>query len=107
MLVAAYSQAIAAVIDNLHARHGLDFELLDGFLYPGHSRRRMHSLPQRTGAALVAALQAAAERAGATLLTQALVRELWCDDSDRVIGLGCARPDGSVEYLACGALILA
>ena len=107
VLVAAYSQAIAAVIDNLHARHGLDFELLDGFLYPGHSRRRMHSLPQRTGAALVAALQAAAERAGATLLTQALVHELWCDDSDRVIGLGCARPDGSVEYLACDALILA
>ena len=36
------------MIDNLQARHGLDFELLDGFLYPGHSRRRMHSLPQRT-----------------------------------------------------------
>ena len=107
VLVAAYSRAIAGVIDNLQSRHGLDFELLDGFLYPGHSRRRMHSLPQRTGAALVAALLAAAERAGATLLTQALVRELWCDDSDRVIGLGCARPDGGVEYLACDALILA
>ncbi len=106
-LVAAYSRAIGGVIDDLQARHGLDFELLDGFLYPGHSRRRMHSLAQRSGAALVAALAAAAERAGASVLTQARVEELWCDRTDRVIGLACRRPDGSLEQLGCQALILA
>jgi fumarate reductase flavoprotein subunit len=106
-LVRAYTEAIAPALDALQARHGLAFELLDGFLYPGHSVRRMHALRERTGAALVGALATAAESAGATLLTDALVRELWCDADGRVIGLGLRRPDGSVEHLACEALLLA
>ncbi len=106
-LVAAYSQAIAPALDALQERHGLAFELLDGFLYPGHSARRMHALPQRTGAALMAALEAAALRAGATVLPRALVRELWCDGSQRVLGVGFERPGGAVEHLACQALLLA
>jgi len=106
-LVAAYTDAVAEAIDTLQQRHGLAFELLDGFLYPGHSVRRMHALPQRTGAALMAALHGAAERAGAIVLTQALVRALWCDASDRVLGVGAQRPDGRDEHLACDALLLA
>ena len=106
-LVAAYTQAIAPALDHLQSRHGLRFELLDGFLYPGHSRLRMHTLPQRTGAALVAALEAAALRAGAMLVTNALVRELWCNDAGLVLGVGYLRPSGAVEQLACRALLLA
>ena len=106
-LVAAYAEAIAPAIDALGARHGLAFELLDGFLYPGHAVRRMHTLAQRTGAALAAALEAAALRAGATLLFGARVHELWCDAADRVVGVAYARPDGVIEYLACDALLLA
>ncbi len=106
-LVAAYTAAIAPALDALQSRHGLAFELLEGFLYPGHRRLRMHTLPQRTGAALVAALDAAAVRAGAMLVTEALVRELWCDDAGRVIGVGYQRPDGTLERLACRALLLA
>lgn len=106
-LVAAYAQAIGPAMDNLQLRHGLDFELLDGFLYPGHTARRMHTLPQRTGAALVAALEAAAQRAGALIVTEALVRELCCDDHGRVLGVGYQRPDGSMEHLACRVLLLA
>lgn len=110
-LVQAYAEAIGPAIDALGARHGLAFELLDGFLYPGHSVRRMHTLPARTGAALVAALDAAAERAGAMLVPQALVRELWVDgagpDPARVLGVGYERPDGSLEHLACQVLVLA
>lgn len=101
-LVAAYTQAIAPALDGL----GLPFELLDGFLYPGHTARRMHTLPQRTGAALVGALASAAEAAGAMLVTQALVRELRTDGT-RVFGVGYERPDGSLEHLACGTLLLA
>ena len=100
-------QAIAPALDTLQQQHGIAFELLDGFLYPGHSVRRMHTLPQRTGAALMAALQAAAERAGATLLTHARVHTLWCDATDRVLGVSMQRPDGSDEHLACDALVLA
>ena len=106
-LVAAYTQAIGPAMDVQQQRHGLGFELLDGFLYPGHGLRRMHALPQRSGAALVAALEAAASRAGAMLVTKALVRKLWCDPQGRVLGLGYRRPDGSTDTLACRALLLA
>jgi fumarate reductase flavoprotein subunit len=106
-LVAAYTQAIAPALDALQQRHGLAFELLDGFLYPGHGLRRMHTLPERTGAALVAALEAAAQRSGAMLLTNARVRELWCDANERIVGVAFERPDGRVEHLACRALLLA
>ena len=106
-LVAAYTAAIGPALDHLQARHGIAFELLDGFLYPGHSRLRMHTLAERSGAALAGALTRAAEQAGATLLTQALVHELWCDDGGRVLGVGCRRSDGSNELLACELLLLA
>ncbi len=106
-LVEAYTQAIAPALDWLQQRHGLQWELLDGFLYPGHSTRRMHSLAARTGAALVSALDAAAQRSGALLLTRALVRELWCQPGGAVIGVGIERPDGCVERLGCDVLLLA
>jgi fumarate reductase flavoprotein subunit len=108
-LVEAYTQAIAPALDALGERHGLAFELLDGFLYPGHTARRMHALPERTGAALVAALSRAAEDIGAMLVTRARVVELWCapDDAARVVGVAYERPDGTLEHLGCRALLLA
>jgi fumarate reductase flavoprotein subunit len=105
-LVAAYTQASAPAIEHLR-RHGLEFELLEGFLYPGHSVPRMHTLRERTGAALVDALAAAAEAAGAMLLTDARVHELWHDDSGRIVGLAARRPDGAVEHIGCRELLLA
>jgi fumarate reductase flavoprotein subunit len=106
-LVTAFTEAIALAMDALQQRHGLNFELLDGFLYPGHSALRMHTLPQRTGAALVAALEAAAVRAGALQLNDALVRELHVADDGRVRGVAYVRPDGRHEHLACRMLLLA
>ena len=91
----------------LQQPHGLGWILLDGFLYPGHSVHRMHALPQKTGAALMAALQAAAETAGIPVLTQALVETLCFDEEERAIGIGYRRPDGREEQLACDALLLA
>ena len=106
-LVAAYSAAIAPALDALQQRHGIQFELLDGVLYPGHGVRRMHTVPQRSGAALMAALQAAAERAGGTVLTRARVIELHVDALDRVRGVGYERPEGTLEQLRCDTLLLA
>lgn len=105
-LVDAYTAAIPAAIALLQS-HGLVFELLDGFLYPGHTVRRMHTLRERTGAALIDALDAAASRAGALRMDRALVRELWCDAAGRVVGVGALRPDGSLEHIACRVLLLA
>jgi len=105
-LVQAYTRAVAQAIDVLE-RHGIVFEVLDGFLYPGHRVRRMHAVPEHTGAALIAGLERTAVAAGADILTEALVRELWMDDHDRVLGVGFVRPDGRVEHLACDQLVLA
>ncbi|MGC7406828.1 FAD-dependent oxidoreductase [Pandoraea pneumonica] len=105
-LVNAYAQASGPAMDAL-ARHGLKFEILDGFLYPGHSVRRMHSLPERTGAALMAALERAVQATDAPVLTRTVVRELWVDDDGRVNAVGGVRPDGAMEYLGCDMLLLA
>ena len=106
-LVQAYAAAIGPALDALEQRHGLAFELLEGFLYPGHSALRMHAVPEKTGAALMDRLLRAAAAAGVTLLTQALVRELWLGDGGQVTGVGYQRPGGSVERLRCDALLLA
>ena len=105
-LVAAYSTGVPQAIDSLEA-HGIGFEVLDGFLYPGHRARRMHALPERTGAALMAQLERTANAVGADVLNEALVRELWMNDDDIVLGVGYQRPDGAMEYLACDVLLLA
>ncbi len=107
VLVDVYTRRIGAVVDTLETQLGLPFEVLDGFLYPGHSAARMHTLPERTGAALAARLRQAALDAGVDLVDQALARTLFVDERRRVIALGIRRPDGRVEHLGCRQLILA
>ena len=106
-LVSAYVRSVGPALDTLEQRHGLPLEVLDGFLYPGHSVRRMHAVPERTGAALVQRLERIALEAGATLLTQALVRELVCNARDEVIGVAFERPDGTLDTVGCEMLLLA
>ena len=105
-LVQAYARAAPAAIDALE-QAGLRFELLDGFLYPGHRARRMHTLRQRSGQALMAALGQAAADAGALVLTRTLARELRHDGQGRITAVICERPDGTRESIGCDALILA
>lgn len=90
----------------LRDAHGVPLSLIGGFLYPGHSARRMYGTPNRTGGELMAALEAAAERAGVMVLTEAVARDLL-REGDRVTGLVVERRDGSVETITCDALILA
>ena len=105
-LVRAYAQACAPAIARL-GEHGLRFEVLANFLYPGHRVHRMHSLPERTGAALVSALHQAALAAGVDVLGSARVAELHVDRTDRVLGVAIERPGGAIERLACDVLLLA
>jgi len=106
-LVQAYAQAIGPALDLLEARHGLQFGLLDGFLYPGHSALRMHAVPEKTGAGLMTRLQRAADATGVPVLTEALVCELWVGDDGALTGLGYRRPDGTLERLRCNVVLLA
>ena len=76
-LVAAYAGAIAPAMDALQSRHGLRVRAAARLPLPG-PQRAAHARPaaahrRRT----VAALDAAAVRAGAMLMTDARVRELW------------------------------
>jgi fumarate reductase flavoprotein subunit len=123
-LVVAYTEAARQAVDALEA-HGITFEVATTWLYPGHSVHRIHCVPERTGAALLAALGRVAAERGVDVLTEALVREIWVADgaeaaaagsggdsgagneADRVIGVGYQRPDGTTEYIACDALVLA
>ena len=105
-LADAYARAAAPALDAL-AAHGLRFDVLTGFLYPGHGLHRMHSLPQRTGAALVAALLEAAKAAGIDVLGSARVVELHADAQDRILGVGVERPGGAIETIGCEVLLLA
>ncbi len=90
----------------LRDSHGVPLTLVQGFLYPGHSHMRMYGTPNRTGSELEAALEAALARSGAALLTSARVQTLFVED-DHVRGVEVVRPDGDVQQIGCGALILA
>ncbi len=99
-------RTIAPTVDWLEVRHGLEWQLLDGFLYPGHSRHRMHAVPEKTGAGLMARLGSAAEAAGVPVVTSAHVVALYCD-GEVIRGAEVMRPDGTTEDIACEAMILA
>jgi fumarate reductase flavoprotein subunit len=105
-LVEAYAHAIGPALDALQHDHGLEWVLLDQFLYPGHSRHRMHAVPEKTGAGLMNRLLRACDTAGIALLTQAQVTDLWAQ-GDRITGVGYRRPDGRLESVACEVLVLA
>lgn len=96
-----------ATIEWLADRHGLDFSVVHDFSYPGHTHRRMHGLPSRSGAELVDRLRSAAEAAAIPLLTEARVTTLIADPCGTVRGLVAERPDGSVERIGARAIVLA
>ncbi len=90
----------------LRDTHQIPLELVDGFLYPGHSVRRMYGTPMRSGGELMGALQSACEAAGVMLVTQATVTQLHARDGV-VNGVTYRYPDGSEERINCDAVILA
>lgn len=100
-VVAAAVKEIGATLEWLADAHGIPFDVLDGFLYPGHRVARMHAVPEKTGAGLMGRLLAAAQRAEVDLLTNALVVDVQLDR------LTIKRPDNSHESIACEAIVLA
>ena len=106
-LVKAYSEAIGPAMDALEEHHHIPWQLLDQFLYPGHSVYRMHAVPEKTGEGLMSRLRAAADSAGVVVLTQAQVTELDADAKGLVHGLHFTQPDGTTSRLSCDAVILA
>lgn len=105
--VATVAREAAPTLEWLADVHGLDFSVVHDFDYPGHSHRRMHGLPSRSGAELVDRLRAAAEAAGVPLLTEARVTTLVMDQHGAIRGLVAERPDGTRERIGARAIVLA
>ncbi|MEH6647676.1 FAD-dependent oxidoreductase [Sulfitobacter sp.] len=105
-LVAALAGQAGAVIEWLADSHGLLFSLVSDFDYPGHSRRRMHGLPQRAGRELMDALRSRIEALDIPLICHRRASRLFAQN-DVIAGAELTLPDGSCETVGCRRLILA
>lgn len=105
-LVKTLTEGSAEVIAWLTDTHSLPFTLVDDFDYPGHSHRRMHGLPSRSGDALINALREACEANDILIAAERTVRTLYAK-AETVTGVWATLPDGSEEHIACERLILA
>lgn len=106
-MVAAICAASGPTVNWLVQTHHVPLTLVEGFLYPGHSRPRMHAPASRSGADLIGGLLAAANAAGIDVVCDATVTTLFADADGRVRGVELQRPDGSHERIGCDTLILA
>jgi fumarate reductase flavoprotein subunit len=106
-IVEAVCRESGPAVDWLTEAHDVELTLVEGFLYPGHSRLRMHAPASRRGADLIGALTRAAETAGVPVVTDARVTELYAEAGGTLRGLRFERPNRGVETLGCGALVLA
>ncbi|MDJ0683656.1 MAG: FAD-dependent oxidoreductase [Alphaproteobacteria bacterium] len=105
-VLAAATQAAGPAIDWLNAFPEVTLDLVQGFLYPGHSVARMHAPPDRTGRSLMGMLVNAAAARGVDIVTDATVSALFAEGSS-VKGMRITRPDETIEDISCDALILA
>ena len=95
----------APVLHWLADRWQVPLSLVDGFTYPGHSVRRMHGTPSRTGAELLGSLLGATSAAGVDLVTGARVSHLFTDNG-AISGVGRLGPDG-LEPMGSRRVVLA
>ncbi|MEE2704550.1 MAG: FAD-dependent oxidoreductase [Pseudomonadota bacterium] len=81
--------------------------LVSTFDYPGHSNKRMHGSPNRTGSELMGALHDTIALRDIPVVTEANVINLFVDEYDVVKGARVYRKDSGVEDISCKSLILA
>ena len=106
-VVDAVAQGAGPLIEWLADRHGLPFDVIDNFNYPGHTALRMHGLPTRTGSELINQLRSVAESSGISIVCERLAETLLIEPGGRVCGVEILRGDGARERIGCEALILA
>jgi fumarate reductase flavoprotein subunit len=107
LLARTVAEESGPAVDWLTTAHGVPLLLDFKWTGLGHSRPRLHIPPGRNGEELLALLGNAAERAGAQLMTEAHVTDLYADDHGRVTGLRIARPGGAFEEVGTDAVVLA
>ena len=98
---------IPITIDWLGDKYGIDFHVLENFLYPGHTIHRMHTVTEKTGAGLIHRLEKAVLTQDVTVATAVRVDQLVVNGTDIAIGAICLRPDGTREAIEATTIILA
>ncbi len=106
-LTLGVATAAAPAIEWLADDHELVWRLEVGRPQSGHSRQRLHGVPERSGVALVRRLEEAARRAGIAIVTGSQVLDLYADRSGRVSGVMFRRPSGMRQEFGCHTLVLA
>jgi fumarate reductase flavoprotein subunit len=106
-IVDVIAREAGATVEWLADRYNLPFSVVHDFDYPGHSARRMHGLPSRSGAEMIDRLRQAAEEAAIPIIVDATVTALYAGGDHVVRGVAITRPDGAMDSLGCQALILA
>jgi fumarate reductase flavoprotein subunit len=86
-LVDLVAQQAGLTVEWLADGYGLPFSIVHDFDYPGHSARRMHGLPSRSGVELIDRLRQAADQRGIHLVVNATVSALYADAEHAVRGV--------------------
>lgn len=105
-LVQALAEGASEVIHWLMDEYDIPFSLVHDFDYPGHSARRMHGLPSRSGRELINALRACCEAQNIDIVCSRRAMVLHHDEL-LIQGVSVADPSGALESIACKKLILA
>ena len=106
-IVDVIARELGMTVEWLADRHGFPFTVVNDFDYPGHSVRRMHGLPTRSGVELIDRLRQTADQQEIPILGKATVVGLFADAERVIRGVEIIRPNGKREWLGCQALILA
>jgi len=104
----AIAEESGPAIEWLTEKHGLAITLDTGFRAAyGNSVLRVHGLAGHGGQDLLNVLHQKLADAGAMVMTQARVVELFDDGAGRVTGIAFERPGGERERVGCDALVIA
>lgn len=108
----AISMALTEVAPSLVAwladACGLDLSLVTDFVYPGHSHPRCHSLPDRSGASLLAGLLTAVDRMPSiSMVVPSRLRSVELDPGTGAVTVMAEDPAGVTETIRASSVVLA
>ena len=106
-VVEAMATGAGALVEWLTDRYDLPFDVINNFIYPGHSAMRMHGLPSRSGVELIDRLRQAVENSGVPIICESSCKTLFVEPDGRIAGVETMRKDNAHETIACKTLILA